>query len=111
MLKYVVDFVEQNNINASIFSFPFIKPIDKDFLAGIIKSHKKIITIEEHQLQCGFGSAILEALNDLMENRILDKLPFVKRIAIPDKFYSVAGSQEYLRKLAKIELKKEDFTI
>jgi transketolase len=111
MLKYVVDFVEKNNIKASVFSFPFIKPIDKDSLARIIQSYIKIITIEEHQLQCGFGSAILEALNDLMEERIMVKLPVVKRIAIPDKFYSVAGSQDYLRKLAKIELKKEDFII
>jgi transketolase len=111
ILKYVVDFVEQNNIKSSIFSFPFIKPIDKKILTKIIKSHRKIITIEEHQFQCGFGSAILEAMNDLLEEKILFKLPSTKRIAIPDKFYSVAGSQNYLRKLAKIELNIEDFNL
>jgi len=52
---------------------------------------------------------ILEAINDLIEEGRLSNFPSVKRIAIPDKFYSVAGSQDYLRKLAGLELRKEDF--
>lgn len=111
MLKYVIDFVEQNNIKTSVFSFPFIKPLNKETLVKILKSHKRIITIEEHQAQSGFGSAILEAMNDLLEEKRLINPPSVKRIAIPDKFYAVAGTQEYLRKLAGLELKKELFTI
>lgn len=110
MLKYVVDFVEHNNIKASIFSFPFVKPINKDVLIEILNFHNKIITIEEHQSNGGFGSAILEIMNDLFEEKALSKLPIVKRIAIPDKFYSVAGSQDYLRKLAGLELRIENFT-
>jgi len=111
MLKYVVDFIEQNNIHSSIYSFPFVKPINKDILLEILNSHKKIITIEEHQAQSGFGSAILEAMNDLLENGKLSHAPFVKRIAIQDTFYSLAGSQEYLRKLAKLELEVDLFKI
>jgi len=111
MLKYVVDFVELNNIKAPIYSFPFIKPLDKYMLIDILKVYKKIITIEEHQSQCGFGSSILEAINDLQDSRDLLQAPIVKRIAIQDKFYSIAGSQNYLRKLAGLELKKEDFII
>lgn len=111
MLKYVVDFVEQNEIKTSIYSFPFVKPLNRDFLAEIFESQKKIITIEEHQAQGGFGSAILEAMNDLLEEGKLSHLPLVKRIAIPDKFYSVAGSQGYLRKLAGLELRKDMFEI
>lgn len=109
MLSYVVDFVNQNDISASIFSFPFIKPIDRVSLAGIFNSYKKIITIEEHQAQGGFGSAILELLNDLTEVKLIIKQPSVRRIAIPDKFYSVAGSQNYLRNLAGLELSKDIF--
>lgn len=111
MLKYVIDFVMQNEIIASIFSFPFIKPLNKDSLTEIVKTHHKIITIEEHQAAGGFGSAVLEAINDLICEGKLQNYPKVKRIAIPDKFYSVAGSQEYLRKLAGLELKREDFEI
>jgi transketolase len=109
MLKYVVDFIQQNNVSASIYSFPFIKPIDKEILFEIIQMHKKIITVEEHQSQCGFGSAILETINDLIEENKLENCPLIKRIAIPDKFFSVAGSQEFLRKLAGLELSLSDF--
>jgi transketolase len=109
MLKYVVDFVEQNNLIASIFSFPFIKPMNKETLTKIFNSYKKIITIEEHQMQGGFGSAILEVMNDLSQDKRLSNLPIVKRIAIHDLFYSVAGSQDYLRKLAGLELKTSYF--
>jgi transketolase len=111
MLKYVMDYIENNHINASVYSFPFIKPIDDASLAGIIQLHKKIITIEEHQAQGGFGSAILEMINDLEEKKMLSQHPIIKRIAIPNKFYSVAGSQEYLRKLAGLELNKELFNL
>jgi transketolase len=109
MLKYVTDFNFKNNIKASIYSFPFVKPINKDELLPILKFHKRIITIEEHQAQGGFGSAILEAINDLIEEQKLTKSPIIKRIAIPDKFFSVAGSQDYLRKLAGLELSTEFF--
>jgi len=109
MLKYVCDFNSDHNLKASIYSFPFVKPINKDILIPILKSHTRVITIEEHQSQGGFGSAILEAINDLMEEKKLEKFPSVKRIAIPDKFYSLAGSQDYLRKLAGLELNVEDF--
>lgn len=110
MLNYVVDYVEQNKKNVSVFSFPFIKPLDYIALAAILKTHKKIITIEEHQTHCGFGSAILEATNDLLERGELFSPPLIKRISISDKFYSVAGSQEYLRRLAGIELSEKDFS-
>lgn len=110
MLKYICDFIINNKLNPSIYSFPFIKPIDKDGLLAVLNLHTRIITIEEHQYQGGFGSAILEMINDLIEEGKLTTNPSVRRIAIPDKFYSVSGSQEYLRKLAGLELKKEFFS-
>ena len=111
MLKYAVDFVEDNNINASIYSFPFIKPIDRESIVELFNKYTSIITIEEHQANGGFGSAILEMLNDLSCEGLLkiERIPLIRRIAIEDKFYSIAGSQEYLRSIAGIELKSEYF--
>lgn len=104
MLKYVIDFIYNNDLESSIYSFPFIKPINQQKLIDIIESHNKIITIEEHQAQCGFGSAILEIINDLRcDNKLLIH-PAIKRIAIKDKFFPIAGSQEYLRIIAGLEL-------
>jgi transketolase len=50
-------------------------------------------------------------MNDLIEDGSLLSPPRIKRIAIRDSFFSVAGSQEYLRKLAGLELSTEYFKI
>lgn len=103
-LKHAFDFINQNELASSLYSFPFIKPINKATLLTLLQKYKKIITIEEHQAQGGFGSAILELINDLVDEGKLKVSPKIKRIAIPDQFYSIAGSQDYLRTLAGIEL-------
>jgi transketolase len=108
-LKYVSDFVKENQMKASVYSFPFIKPIDKKMLTSLLKKYDKIITIEEHQASGGFGSVILEHINDLLNEKIMKKSPIIKRIAIQDKFFSTSGSQQYLRNLAGIVLHREDF--
>ncbi len=104
MLKYSFDYVNDNKLVWGLYSFPYIKPMDSNALLDITKNYDSIITIEEHQRQGGFGSSILEAYNDLLESGQLDKIPKIKRIAIPDIFIDVAGTQEHLRKLAGIKL-------
>jgi transketolase len=105
MLKYANDFITEYKPDYSLYSFPFIKPIDEKLLYDIARSYDSIITIEEHQKSAGFGSAVLEVLCDGVEQRKLLSMPSVKRIAIPDMFFSVSGSQDYLRKKAGLELK------
>lgn len=109
ILKYAVDFIDQYQIDAGLYSFPYVKPINLDKFAPMACLYDRIITIEEHQKSAGFGSAILEALSDSVERGILQRMPRVKRIAIPDQFYSISGSQHYLRELAGLNLKQEYF--
>ncbi|MDZ4816765.1 MAG: transketolase C-terminal domain-containing protein [Verrucomicrobiota bacterium] len=109
MLEYSATYISQNKLKASLYSFPFVKPIDLSQLLSLFKKYKKIITIEEHQAHCGFGSAILELMNDLKENGQLDQAPAVKRIAINNAFYSKSGTQNYLRTIAGLEFKLSDF--
>ena len=104
MLSYAHDFILNNKTNASLYSCPFVKPINKVHLKNIAENYTEIITIEEHQASGGFGSAILELYNDLYQNNEISSFPRIKRIAIQDKFYNVSGSQNYLRKLAKLEI-------
>lgn len=99
MLKYSYDYITSNKLDYSLYSFPFIKPMDAELLSEISKKYEKIITIEEHQRSAGFGSAVLELLHDLQERNGID-IPQVKRIAIPDIFIGYAGTQDYLRKQA-----------
>lgn len=104
MLSDAAVFLSDHSIDASLYSCPYIKPINKKQLIGIAENHKNIITLEEHQASAGFGSAILEIYNDLYQNRNIPTFPEIKRVAIPDKFYSISGSQDYLRALAGLKL-------
>ncbi len=103
MLKYSYDHIHYNNLGWGLYSFPYVKPIDKTSLITIAKNYESIITIEEHQRQAGFGSAILESFHDLLESGKIESIPNIKRIAIPDTFINVSGTQEHLRKLAGIK--------
>lgn len=109
ILDYAVKFVETNNIKTSIFSVPFVKPINSIQISDIAKKYDKIIILEEHQKSCGVGSAIIEVLNDLYFNNEISVYPKVKRIAIDDKFYSISGTQNYLRGLADLILQRDYF--
>jgi transketolase len=110
-LKYAVDFLNEHALDASVYSFPFVKPIDRNTLLLLFLKYESIITIEEHQADAGFGSSILENLHDMIDVDLLKKadIPRIKRIAIRNKFFSIAGSQAYLRKHAGIELQKNFF--
>lgn len=104
MLKYSYDHIINNNLPWGLFSFPIIKPLDLDGLKKIADNYAKVITIEEHQKSGGFGSAVLEGFNDLLENGFIKIQPRIKRIAISDMFISVAGSQDFFKKKAGLFL-------
>lgn len=104
MLKYANDFIIHNKLNWGLYSFPIIKPFDKEALHQVALQYSEIVTMEEHQLSAGFGSAILEVMNDLVQDGTIQSLPLIKRIGIPDKFISFAGTQEYIRQKAGLVL-------
>lgn len=85
-----------------VYTMPFIKPINKGQLEVIAKSYKDITIIEEHQLSCGVGSAIIEQLSDLYAEGRINTFPKIHRIAINDTYQNVTGCQSYLRKLSHL---------
>ena len=80
----------QENINCGVFHIHTIKPFDHSGLFQASESAKLIVTIEEHVMIGGLGSAVLEAFSD----NGLDKR--VVRLGIPDVFAEQYGSQEIL---------------
>jgi len=100
MLAPASEHIRQYHAGYGLFSVPVIKPMDKEGLLAIAKKYPQIITMEEHQKSAGFGSAILEAMNELRNEGLINDLPKVKIIAIPDIFIGYAGTQEYLRSKA-----------
>jgi transketolase len=96
--------IESTHQDFGLYSMPFIKPLDIGGLLDIALNYQQIITLEEHQKSGGFGSAVLEGLNDLREQNKINTITPLKRIAIPDTFISYAGTQEYLRSIIGLHL-------
>lgn len=97
--------INDEKLNYDLYSVPFVKPINKDQLINIVKTHPAgLITIEEHQKSCGMGAAIVEVLNDLYYEGDIEVYPKVKRIAIPDEFADVVGTQVFLREHEGLKL-------
>jgi transketolase len=54
--------LEKDGIEAEVFSVPFVKPIEGNGLAQSLKKTGRLVTVEEHSIVGGFGSACLEKL-------------------------------------------------
>lgn len=51
-------------IKATVINLRFINPLDKDLIVWAAKQTKDIITVEDHVLKGGLGSAVLEVLDE-----------------------------------------------
>ena len=80
------------NVDCGIFHMHTIKPFDYKGLIQIAKSVEMIVTIEEHVLNGGLGSAVLEAFSD---HGVFKK---VIRLGIPNVFAEKYGSQDIIMK-------------
>lgn len=89
--KMVVDHLTHLGIEISFLSCPFVKPISRDFIRERFKNVKRVFTIEEHVLDGGFGSSMLEVFNEIKMN-----IP-VTMFGLPPEIKKI-GSQQYLLK-------------
>ncbi|MES2128347.1 MAG: transketolase C-terminal domain-containing protein [Pseudomonadota bacterium] len=105
MVGYASRFIAEHRLAADLYSFPFVNPIDTAQLAVLAARYAQVTTLEEHQANGGFGSAVLERLHDLHWAGALAALPRVERIAIPNTFISAAGTQDYLREKMGLALR------
>jgi transketolase len=71
--------LEEQNISAEVVNMASIKPIDSELIKKCAKKTGMVFTCEEHNIIGGFGSAVLEVLEE-------EKNVFVKRIGIEDTF-------------------------
>lgn len=85
-----VEILEKAGINPTVYSFPTVKPIDRDTITAVAATHKLIFTVEEHNIVGGFGSAVAEVVAETGDARLI-------RIGIDDRYSTEVGSQKYLR--------------
>ncbi|HEY3076585.1 MAG TPA: 1-deoxy-D-xylulose-5-phosphate synthase [Burkholderiales bacterium] len=78
MLKPALEAAEM--LDASVANMRFVKPLDVDLVKQLADTHHLIVTVEEHQVMGGAGSAVCEALASLkIEKRVL-------LLGLPDRF-------------------------
>ncbi|MBA7663919.1 1-deoxy-D-xylulose-5-phosphate synthase [subsurface metagenome] len=69
----------------------FVKPLDEDLIVELASRTRKILTVEEGVLKGGFGSAVLELLQERGVNDCR-----VKRLGLPEKFLEQGKRGELL---------------
>jgi transketolase len=81
-----------NSIRARVLSMHTIKPLDEQAILAAARETAAIITIEEHSIIGGLGTAVAEVLAERWTRGIS-----FKRLALPPQFTSLVGSQSYLK--------------
>ena len=96
------DILKKQNINCGVIHFHTIKPLDISGLSKQIKNVKNIITGQEHISTGGFGSIVLENLNNLKK---LNKIK-VDKICLPNTFNKFYGTHDELKEHYNLNYKQ-----
>ena len=85
------ELLSEQGVSAEVVSFPCLKPIDREKLIELSQRFKHIVTVEEHSIVGGFGSAVCEVIAEEGANCR------VHRIGMEDVYSTIVGTQDYLR--------------
>lgn len=94
-----VEILENKGISVRLISIGTLKPLDENCILESAINTKAIITVEEHSIIGGLGSAVAEVLCESGIN-----IPF-KRLGVPSEFPEKVGDQEWF--LSRYNLDKE----
>ena len=83
--------LEEYGIGVLQYSFPTVKPIDRQTIAECAKGVDVVFTVEEHNVTGGFGSAVAEVIAEIPGSAPL------YRIGLNDEYCTKVGDQPYLR--------------
>ncbi|BCS88393.1 1-deoxy-D-xylulose-5-phosphate synthase [Pseudodesulfovibrio sediminis] len=91
--------LEESGLEVAVFNTRFVKPLPKKQLLELAGRFDRIVLVEENARMGGFGSAILELLNDA--DALQGKK--VQHLGIPDEFIE-HGTQKELRSMLGIDV-------
>ncbi len=86
------DLLAEKNIHPAVYTFPTVKPIDREVIAECAQNFDLIVTVEEHNIVGGFGSAVSEVLCSVRDKKAIQLM-----IGLGDVYAEKVGSQKYLR--------------
>ena len=91
----VAQILKNENLSVTIINMHTIKPLDEEAIIKHAKNKKLIVTIEEHNIIGGLGSAVAETISKDSET------PKLLRLGVQDN-YSKSGSYKYLKKINRL---------
>ncbi len=90
-LKIAARLAEEEGLSVGVVNARFAKPLDRNLLLSQAAVVPLLVTMEDHAVTGGFGSAVLEALQEG------DCLTPLERVGWPDKFVEHGTSLDVLR--------------
>lgn len=91
-VKEAYDLLIDKGYHPAVYTFPTIKPIDKEVIQQCAKDFDMIVTCEEHNIVGGFGSAVAEVMAEMKF-----KKAYLMRVGLNDEYSVKVGNQKYLR--------------
>jgi 1-deoxy-D-xylulose-5-phosphate synthase len=85
------ELLERQGISATVVNARFVKPLDTALLTALAERCDTFVTVEENALPGGFGSAVVEALQDHGCSHVR-----VLRLGLPDEFVEHGDRSELL---------------
>ena len=92
------EILHKQGIQAQILHLPVVKPLDNDIILKEAKKTRFVVTVENHSVIGGLGSAVCEVLSENMPTRVL-------RIGINDEF-GQSGEQRKLMEFYSLTSEK-----
>ena len=84
----VAEILSEHGIEATVINARFVKPLDEEMILPLAQRIGKVVTLEEGCIMGGFGTAVMEALQDN------DICVSVKRFGVPDVLVDHATPDE-----------------
>jgi transketolase len=96
MLKTALE-VSKEWENSSVWSVPFIKPLDIQQVRELCQQYQVIVVMEEHSIYGGLGSATSEIASTHCPT-------WICRIGIEDRFSRFCGTYQYLMREHRLDI-------
>lgn len=82
----------EKGYDPAVYTFPTVKPLDKEVVEACSRDFDLIVTCEEHNIVGGFGGAVAEVMAEMKQ-----KKAYLLRIGLNDEYSVRVGNQKYLR--------------
>lgn len=86
------DNLKQQGIYPAVYTFPTVKPIDREVIETVSREFGLVVTVEEHNIAGGFGGAVAEVMAEIKEKKAR-----LLRSGLNDEYSIRVGDQKYLR--------------